>query len=81
MKAITDAGSDVVDVAYKAMNGEIRVMPWTDVDPTGGGRWSSLAGISVVSGPTSLLGYVLECYRGQAGGVRVIAGAVAAVDG
>jgi hypothetical protein len=33
MKAITDAGSDVVDVAYKAMNGEIRVMPWTDVDP------------------------------------------------
>jgi hypothetical protein len=33
MKEITDADSDVVDVAYKAMNGEIRVMPWTDVDP------------------------------------------------
>ena len=33
MKEITDADSDVVDVAYKAMNGEIRVMPSTDVDP------------------------------------------------
>ena len=33
MKEITDADSDVVKVAYKAMNGEIRVMPWTDVDP------------------------------------------------
>jgi hypothetical protein len=30
---IINADSDVVDVAYKAMNGEIRVMPWTDVDP------------------------------------------------
>ena len=28
---IINADSDVVDVAYKAMNGEIRVMPWTDV--------------------------------------------------
>jgi hypothetical protein len=33
MKEIIDADSDVVDVAYKATNGEIRVMPWTDVDP------------------------------------------------
>jgi hypothetical protein len=33
MKEITDADGDVVDVAYNAMNGEIRVMPWTDVDP------------------------------------------------
>ena len=33
MKEMTGADSDVVDVAYKAMNGEVRVMPWTDVDP------------------------------------------------
>jgi hypothetical protein len=33
MEKISGAGSGVVDVAYKAMNGEIRVMPWTDVDP------------------------------------------------
>ena len=62
---ITDADSDVVDVAYKATNGEIRAMPWTDVDPLAGGRWSSLAGISAVSGPTSLLRYVLECYQAK----------------
>jgi hypothetical protein len=29
MKEMTGADSDVVDVAYKAMNGEVRVMPWT----------------------------------------------------
>ena len=33
MEKISGAGSGVVDVAYKSINGEIRVMPWTDVDP------------------------------------------------
>ena len=43
MKEMTGPDSgNVVDVAYKAVNGEIRVMPWSDVDPLAvayGGPW------------------------------------------
>ena len=33
MTTIDDAGSTVVDVAYKTAAGETRVMPWSDLDP------------------------------------------------
>ena len=33
MMKIDDAGSPVVDVAYKTAAGETRVMPWNDLDP------------------------------------------------
>jgi hypothetical protein len=33
MTKIDDAGSPVVDVAYKTAAGETRVMPWNDLDP------------------------------------------------
>jgi hypothetical protein len=33
MKGMTGAGSGVVDVAYKAMDGEIHLVSWEDLDP------------------------------------------------
>jgi hypothetical protein len=80
MTKIDDAGSPVVDVAYKTAAAKTRVMPWNDLDPLAV-AWQSIPGIPLVSRTTQLLGHVLVRYRGQIGRLRVIARAIAAVDG